>query len=675
MVEILINKDRGWHQKKLKEVFKIENFYDLQWDVISRIISNQKILFIARTGYGKSLCYQYPAILFKGVTIVITPLISLMRDQVRKLNDLEIPANCINSEQSEDDNKNILNSVIEGKIKILYIAPERIENDDWIEKVLQMNISFLVIDEAHCISVWGHDFRPHYRRIVNLVKLLPENTPILATTATATKFVENDIINQIGDNFISIRDNLVRPNFKLYVVKVNSEEDKMIWIGQNIEKIEGTGIIYTGTRYNSEIYNNWLNYLNISSKAYHAGLDGEQRIEIEKGLINNQWKCVVATNALGMGLDKPDIRFIIHTQVPQSLIHYYQEIGRAGRDGKEAKIILFFNQDDVKLIESFIENARPSLDKYERVIQLVKEELLGEREIIKRANLKQDQFRTIKSDLLDQKIIREIKINKSKKYEFNTNSQPLDTKHFELLKKHKEEEFKKMLEYININEPRMQFICKYLGENISESLNNCDNTGENKIIINNTDEWKQMIKNFQESYFPIIEFKVNNQLVTGIAASYYGFSNVGKVIHKCKYETKEDFPESLVDIFIIAFMRNFKDEKIDLLIYVPSTKSGRLLENFAVKISNRLNIPISHKLVKCRETKEQKIFQNKYLKRENVINAFKYENPEELLKKNILLIDDVCDSGATLEEIISYLMSNGCEKVIPMTISKTIGGA
>jgi len=275
----------------LKKRFGLEKFYDKQWEAIERIYKGERVLLIEKTGFGKSLCFQFPATVFEGTTVIFSPLIALMRDQVKKLNFLNISAKCISSEQTPEENSKIIEEAKSGKVKILYIAPERQENEEWMEAVRHMHLSMIVIDEAHCISVWGHDFRPAFRRIINLVKLLPKGLPVLATTATATKKVEKDIENQIGDNVTVIRGNLLRENFQLYAIKVNSEDEKLIWLGKNIEiladKSNGTGIIYSGTRADTEIYSRWFEYLNISSVHYNAGLNSESRIEIENGLMNN----------------------------------------------------------------------------------------------------------------------------------------------------------------------------------------------------------------------------------------------------------------------------------------------------------------------------------------------------------------------------------------------------
>ena len=659
----------------LQRTFKLPKFYDEQWLTIDKILKGEKVLLIEKTGFGKSLCFQFPATVFKGTTIIFSPLIALMRDQVKKLTALGIAAKCINSEQTPEENSQIINEAKQGKIKILYIAPERQENSEWIEATRQMNLSMVVVDEAHCISVWGHDFRPAFKRIINLVKLLPKGLPVLATTATATKRVELDVAQQIGDNILTIRGNLMRDNFKLFVVKVSSEDEKLIWLGKNLNNLPGSGILYTGTRVDTEIYSKWFEHLKISSTAYNAGLDADSRIVIENGLMSNKWKCIISTNALGMGIDKPDIRFIIHTQIPQSPIHYYQEIGRAGRDGQPSYIILFYNPEDRKLPEAFIEGGRPAIKKYERVINAVKSELLGERDLMKRTNLKQNQIRVIKADLIEQGIIREVMIGKSKKYEFVPNSQPLNTKAFEELRNAKLADLENMVAYVETDKSRMKFLCDYLGDNSNHTFNNCDNTGEKKITVSVTPEWTEKLQNFREDYFPELEVESKgSNIVNGVAASYYGVSNVGAALHRSKYEKGGDFPDFLLKLVLKAYRKKFGQEKFDLILYVPPTSSGDLVKNFANKISQVLKFPISHNLVKARQTKEQKVFENGYLKTDNVSGAFTFANPNDIKGKRILLVDDIFDSGATLKEIGRLLTNFGAVKIAPIVIARTVGG-
>lgn len=736
--------NRQEHEIRLRQLFDIDHFYEEQWEAIGRILNGERILMIQRTGFGKSLCYQYPATQFSGITVIFSPLIALMRDQVKALNNKGISARYINSEQTSEDNSNTIQEALEGKVKILYIAPERQENQEWIEATRKMNLSMVVIDEAHTISVWGHDFRPAFRRIINLVKLLPQGLPVLATTATATKRVQADVEQQIGGRLTTIRGSLIRSNFQLFVIKVNSEDEKLIWLAQYLNKINGTGLIYTGTRVDTEIYAKWLVQNHINAVNYNAGHDAETRKEIENGLMQNKYKCVVSTNALGMGIDKPDIRFIIHTQIPASPIHYYQEIGRAGRDGKPTVIILFYNEAkdengieaDYKLPKAFIDGARPSKEKYFKAISVLKEEPLTETGLIKATNLKQNQVRVIKADLIDQGIVREVINGKSKILEYQFGAEELDTKMFEELRLAKLKDLDAMVGYVNTTKPRMQYLCEFLDDENLEIYSNCDNTNLPKLTVAINEFWRNKLSEFRENYFPVLEvsettsktykpsnvkwsvnvpnackidiykddqlfgsfnnvvnwnvfsaverdfieqlienhFSKKSHLVNGVAASYYGVSNVGNAVHRSKYENGGDFPDFLLKLTLKAFRKTFGNAEFDLVLYVPPTHSGELVKNFATKFASVIKVPISHKLVKIRQTSEQKVFQNGYLKQENVKDAFSYSAPSEITGKRIILIDDIFDSGATMKEIGRVLTSMGANIIVPITIAKTVGG-
>ncbi|SDH46897.1 RecQ family ATP-dependent DNA helicase [Bacteroides ovatus] len=667
----------------LKQVFGLEHFFDEQWNTIERLLNGERMLLIECTGFGKSLCYQFPAVLLDGVTIIFSPLIALMRDQVKNLNKRNIPARYINSEQTPEENTQAIQDTLDGLVKILYIAPERQENQEWIEATRQMKLAMVVIDEARTISVWGHDFRPAFRRIINLVNLLPKTMPILATTATATLRVQQDIERQIGGNLQTIRGNLVRDNFHLYVVETKSENEKMIGLAHWLDQMPGTGLIYVGTRVQTEQYANWLTSEGINCVAYHAGLASDQRKDIETGLMDNRWKCVISTNALGMGIDKPDIRFIIHTQIPASPIHYYQEIGRAGRDGKPTTALLFYNsatdakgvEEDYKLPLSFITSARPSIDKYRKVIELLQEEPLGLFDLMRKTNLKQTPVNTIKADLIEQNIIKEVIYSGHKKYEYQFGANDLNTENFEALRAAKLKDLDKMVEYVYSKAPRMKFLCEFLGDFNLDYYKNCDNTTLKKLHINMSKDDLQRITLFWENYFPILSVENSkSNLINGVAGAYYGTSNVGNLIHRSKYEGGGDFPDFLQEITLRAFRKHYANKEFDLILYVPPTVSGELVRNFAYKVGNALKIPVSDLLIKTHETEAQKVFQNNVLKKDNVIDSFTITEPDLIQGKRILLIDDIYDSGATIKEIGKLLTKMEAVEIAPLVIAKTIGG-
>ena len=667
--------NRDLAEEKLKKLFGFEKFHDLQWEVIEKLIDGKRVLFIEKTGFGKSLCFQFTSTLFDGVTIVFSPLIALMRDQVRSMKEKGIRVATINSNQDDFENLIVINEAQNNKLDLLYIAPERMENAEWISSAEKMKIGMVVIDEAHCISIWGQSFRPNYRRIVNLINLLPKNFPVLATTATATPRVQVDIIEQIGSDLVCIRGQLIRPNIKLSVIEVQSEDEKYIWIAENLPKLKKSGIIYTGTQANTDIYSNWIQFIGLNSTAYSGRLDADTRKRIEVEFIQNKFDCVVSTNALGMGIDKPDIRFIIHTQIPQSPIHYYQEIGRAGRNGEEAFAILLYNpNEDHNLPKAFIEGSKPSRYNYEKVIAVTKKALLGKHEIIKETNLKQTHVNVILADLIDQAIINEQQ-GKVKKYFFNPNSKELNLTAFDELRKSQYEELEEMIKYTNIKTCRMKYLCNYLGDYKHSNCGVCDNDLNLQLNIVQSDLMLEKLKEFRETFFPILEVEMkSSKMIDGVAGSYYGVSNVGAAIRYSKYGGGGDFPDWLLKLTLKAFGKNFGNYNFDLILYIPPTESGDLVQKFAEKISTVLKIPISHKLTKVNLNSPQKVFQSGISKKDNVKNNFTYSDIEEIRNKKILLIDDIFDSGYTMKEAGKYLSLLGAELIVPLVIAKTVGG-
>lgn len=342
----------------LKQYFGYDSFRKGQSDIIEAILQGQDALAIMPTGAGKSVCYQVPAMLLSGITIVISPLISLMQDQVKSLNEAGINAAYINSTLSEQQMYKALDYAAQGKYKIIYMAPERLETMSFMTFAQKADISMVTIDEAHCISQWGQDFRPSYLKIVDFIDSLPERPVVSAFTATATSEVKTDIecILKLKSPKLVVT-GFDRKNL-YYSVEHLSGKKKDAYIAAYIkEHMDESGIIYCATRKNVDKLYDEFSSLGISVTKYHAGLDNETRKQNQDDFIYDRVQVVIATNAFGMGIDKSNVRYVIHYNMPQSMENYYQEAGRAGRDGGESQCILLFSAQDV-IIDKFLLDSK-----------------------------------------------------------------------------------------------------------------------------------------------------------------------------------------------------------------------------------------------------------------------------------------------------------------------------
>jgi ATP-dependent DNA helicase RecQ len=351
----------------LRKHFGFDDFREGQRDVIGSILEGKDAVVVMPTGSGKSLCYQLPAMILEGATLVVSPLIALMKDQVDALWARGLPATFINSSIPEPEQRARIEALRRREHKLVYVAPERFRSSRFNSALQSIPISLFAVDEAHCISTWGHDFRPDYLRLRNVIRSLGK-VQTLALTATATPYVRSDIIQQLGLNqpqtFVSGFD---RPNLLIEVIHTEREREKIAHIKRLANRIRGSGIIYASTRKAVEQVGGKLQDAGLSVVAYHAGMSDSLRIKAQDEFMSGRKQMIVATNAFGMGIDKSDIRFVVHYQMPGSIEAYYQEIGRAGRDGLPSTCVLLFNYADKNTHDFFIEGSYPDLSVIKQV--------------------------------------------------------------------------------------------------------------------------------------------------------------------------------------------------------------------------------------------------------------------------------------------------------------------
>ena len=596
------------------------------------------------TGGGKSICYQIPAIICDGTAIVISPLISLMKDQVDTLKLKGVSAGLINSTISQEEYSNIVKELKDGSLKLLYISPERLNSDNFLRFLAKIKVSFIAIDEAHCISEWGHDFRPAYKHINRIFDFI-ERTPIIALTATATKEVREDIIKSLKLNnsnvFISDFD---RPNLYYDVINTNNKNLEVVKLIEelvfnfNQKKEDYSIIIYCSSRKNVEEINSILNTKNILSKTYHAGQPDAERTIVQDSFINGNCKIIIATNAFGMGIDKANVRLVIHYDMPSSIENYYQESGRAGRDGKNSKCILLYNSEDRYLQEFFVDLSNPNLQEIETCYRIIVN-LLNNKEtnfslknliykISTNSNLNYKLIETIlnlfqKSDIIKLENISSVyKIKlKSSKNDFVEVLQNISNKEKyiieSLLRGLPSESFDKYVEF-----DKFYFLKKY---EITEP------------------EFNRVINRLK--YFNLLDIDENGQL---------------KIIINRNVNFEDTNLNSIFDYNLLLNRRIYNRKKIDYLQNYCETnncKRNTLLSYFENDIDKSFKIRNCNNCASCND-KEYKdtifILQRRKLKL-HLIKEFAYWDMEKLQKSKNELVDYILELEKYKELNLDFL--------------------
>lgn len=630
-----------------------------------------------------------------GPTLLISPLLSLMRNQLEAAQRIPIAARTINGYDKKQWEK-IYNEWSSNQVDLLLISPERLANDDFRQNILANgpNIGLFVVDEAHCISDWGHDFRPDYRRIVRVLQAIPSNVPVLATTATANDRVVNDIKSQLGQNIILQRGLLIRKSLKLQNINMPSPTARMAWLAQTIPTLPGSGIVYTLTQRHAERVTEWLQINNIDAETYHADIsereDGSSvKEELEQRLLSNEVKVLVATVALGMGFDKPDLGFVIHFQRPASVVHYYQQVGRAGRAVDEAYGILLCGEEDDDITDYFIRNAFPPQKHICRILKALDESDngLSVREMQRVLNLRKTQidktikFLTIESPSPITKI--------SSKYQVTATaaSYRLDQAYVDAITNIRRAEQQHMRDYMKHSGCLMAFLRASLDDPSPKACGQCRNCNPDLLLDETYDDGlanraglflrrnykllkprKQWPAKDMFEHSPLGGYRIPEALQAkkGLALSLWRDAGWGELVAHGKYRTKR-FSDDLVAACVEMLEEWSPDPTPKWVTCIPSLNHPELVPDFAARLADALGLSFVPCIEKSRANRQQKDMENSYHQVKNLDGAFTIT--DQCLNGESLLIDDVIDSGYTFTVASALLRQAGCSALYPMALA------
>lgn len=669
------------------------DFRNGQWEAIEQLLNpGTRLLVVQRTGWGKSLVYFLTTRLLRnrgtGATLIISPLLALMRNQIAAAERIGLRAATINSSNQEEW-EIVQGQLLSNQIDILLISPERLANEDFREQVLlplSARIGFFVVDEAHCISDWGHDFRPDYRRIVRILQALPTNISVLATTATANDRVIDDIFAQLGSNLNIVRGTLTRQSLCLQNISLPSQEARLAWLAEHLPRLPGSGIIYTLTIRDSEQVAEWLRTQGINAKTYSGQLPNEQREILEQQLLNNEIKALVATSALGMGFDKPDLGFVIHYQRPGSVIHYYQQVGRAGRAVSQAYGILLSGDEDQEITNYFIESAFPPESHIQEILATLdqEEDGLSVPQLEGKSNLSRGQIEKVLKLLSVEAPSPVAKIN-SRWYSTPINYE-MNRDKVDQLTEIKKREQARMLDYLNTRSCLMMFLAEELDDNTTTKCGRCSVClGQAPISETYSLEKAQEVILFLRRTNQIIEprkrwpaggllayswkgnIHQNLQAEAGRALSLWGDAGWGSLVKRGKYQNNY-FSDALVDAVYELIQHWQPDPFPKWVTCVPSLTRPELVPSFSERLACKLNVPFVACVRKISQNRPQKEMRNSSQQVQNLDGVFKVISWEGM-KGSVFLIDDMVDSRWTFTVVAALLRQSGSGKVFPLALA------
>ena len=618
-------------------------FRDGQREAIDALVSRRKrVLVVQRTGWGKSMVYFLSTRLLRdggaGPTLIVSPLLALMRNQIEAAARVGIRASTLNSSNT-DAWAAIRSSFTGGGLDVLIISPERLANDEFLTTCLLPvagRIGLLVVDEAHCISDWGHDFRPDYRRIARILRLLPANIPVLATTATANERVVEDVRAQLGADVEVQTGPLMRTSLRLQSVRMPDQVARLAWLAQQIGTLPGSGIIYTLTTRDADRVARWLRSEGYPVESYHGQLDEGLREPRERALLNNQVKALVATSALGMGFDKPDLGFVIHFQAPQSVVHYYQQVGRAGRAIDEAFGVLLTGREDGDIIEFFIRSAFPPVDRIDQLLALLEQDGLTTAEIEQRLNATRGQIEQVLRYLSADEMSPIARQNG--RWYRTVHAYQFDHARVAAIDTRRRAEWAEMRRYVDHAGCLQAFLARSLDDPAPAECGRCSCCLRQPVISTAfSDEAKSRAARFLRDTDRVIaprkrvprgavqmfgggaSIPAALQTEEGRALCVWGDTFWAQLVREGKHSGH--FADELVDE-AARLVRERWSPSPRWVTCVPSLRSPVGVPDFSARLAARLGLPFSPCVQKVRETAPQKSMQNSFHQARNLDNAF-----------------------------------------------------
>ena len=652
-----------------------------QYEAIEATLTRRRTLVVQRTGWGKSLVYFIATRLLrsqgKGLTLVVSPLLALMQNQMDAAKRLGLSCDMLNS-QTRDRREDILNGMASGALDLVLVTPETLFSEDVQVMLPRIRIGLFVIDEAHCISDWGHDFRLQYSRLREIIQRLPSSVPVLATTATANDRVVEDLTAQLGRDVYVSRGPLTRESLWLQVMNLPDRIDRYAWLLENVPKLPGSGIIYCLTQRDCDYLASFLNEHGISARSYYSrnGDEEQKNIEAEKLFLDNRIKALVATIKLGMGYDKGDIAFVIHFQLPENIVSYYQQIGRAGRSLDRAYAVLMYGSEDEDILNYFIQTAFPTERETRDIYAELSQGGLRLMDMKRRFNMRDARLDKALTFLQHDGLI----YKENQVYYASPKPYFYDGARYEGIRETRRRETEQMKALTRTDECYSQFIVRALDDPAARPCGHCANCLGRPILPTAPGEEAQRVAAaFVDGLRLTIEPRkrwpafgdrrisaIHLQNREGICLSKYGNPGYGALVKQGKFAHPARFSDALVAKSARELAPLIRENHISHITCVPSLRSD-IVPEFTRRLARRAGLEFVELLAK-HESAPQKTMENSAHQCENAFNAFFVREGVDVPER-LILVDDVVDSGWTLTVCGYRLMEQGCQAVWPFALA------